>query len=119
MDKQKAQFSKTPLSITLYSGQQVLSHITILPVFFSQYILSCTHIYVFLSGVSQIKQKKKYRYEIQFIMNCLFLPRLREMLLLQKSLRFFSFSNILLGIFFIYISNAIPKVPYTLPQPAP
>ena len=25
------------------------------------------------------------------------------------------FSNFLLGIFFIYISNAIPKVPYTLP----
>jgi hypothetical protein len=25
----------------------------------------------------------------------------------------------LLDIFFIYISNAIPKVPYTLPQPAP
>jgi hypothetical protein len=29
----------------------------------------------------------------------------------------FSFSNFLLGIFFIYISNAIPKVPYTLPPP--
>jgi hypothetical protein len=27
------------------------------------------------------------------------------------------FSNFLLGIFFIYISNAIPKVPYTLPLP--
>jgi hypothetical protein len=27
------------------------------------------------------------------------------------------FSNFLLGIFFIYISNAIPKVPYTLTQP--
>jgi hypothetical protein len=25
----------------------------------------------------------------------------------------------LLGIFFIYISNAIPKVPHTLPHPAP
>jgi hypothetical protein len=25
------------------------------------------------------------------------------------------FSNFLLDIFFIYISNAIPKVPYTLP----
>ena len=30
---------------------------------------------------------------------------------------FFSFSNFLLGIFFIYISNATPKVPYTLPLP--
>jgi hypothetical protein len=28
------------------------------------------------------------------------------------------FSNFLLGIFFIYISNAIPKVPYTLQPPA-
>jgi hypothetical protein len=27
------------------------------------------------------------------------------------------FSNFLLDIFFIYISNAIPKVPYTLPPP--
>jgi hypothetical protein len=30
---------------------------------------------------------------------------------------FFSFSNFLLDIFFIYISNAILKVPYTLPLP--
>jgi hypothetical protein len=28
---------------------------------------------------------------------------------------FFLFFNILLGIFLIYISNAIPKVPHTLP----
>jgi hypothetical protein len=27
----------------------------------------------------------------------------------------FNFFQFLLGIFFIYISNAIPKVPYTLP----
>jgi hypothetical protein len=27
------------------------------------------------------------------------------------------FFNFLLDIFFIYISNAIPKVPYTLPPP--
>jgi hypothetical protein len=27
------------------------------------------------------------------------------------------FLKFLLGIFFIYISNAIPKVPYTLPSP--
>jgi hypothetical protein len=27
--------------------------------------------------------------------------------------------KILLDIFFIYISNAIPKVPYTLPPPSP
>jgi hypothetical protein len=27
------------------------------------------------------------------------------------------FSNFLLGTYFIYISNAIPKVPYTLPCP--
>jgi hypothetical protein len=27
------------------------------------------------------------------------------------------FKNFLLDIFFIYISNAIPKVPYTLPMP--
>jgi hypothetical protein len=30
---------------------------------------------------------------------------------------FFFDSFFLLGIFFIYISNAIPKVPYTLPAP--
>jgi hypothetical protein len=30
---------------------------------------------------------------------------------------FFSFSNFLLGIFFIYILNAIPKVSSTLPPP--
>jgi hypothetical protein len=30
---------------------------------------------------------------------------------------FFSFNNFLLGIFFICISNAIMKVPYTLPPP--
>jgi hypothetical protein len=29
------------------------------------------------------------------------------------------FFNFLLDIFFIYISNAIPKVPYILPHPAP
>jgi hypothetical protein len=29
------------------------------------------------------------------------------------------FSNFLLDIFFIYISNAIPKVPYTLPPARP
>jgi hypothetical protein len=29
----------------------------------------------------------------------------------------FIFLNFLLGIFFIYISNAILKVPYTLPRP--
>jgi hypothetical protein len=32
---------------------------------------------------------------------------------------FFFFSNFLLDIFFIYISNAILKVPYTLPLLAP
>ena len=31
----------------------------------------------------------------------------------------FFFSQFLLDIFFIYISNAIPKVPYTLSHPAP
>jgi hypothetical protein len=31
----------------------------------------------------------------------------------------FFFFSFLLDIFFIYISNAIPKVPYTLPCPAP
>jgi hypothetical protein len=30
---------------------------------------------------------------------------------------FFSFLKLLLGIYFIYISNAIPKVPHTLPHP--
>jgi hypothetical protein len=30
-----------------------------------------------------------------------------------------SLKKFLLDIFFIYISNAIPKVPYTLPRPAP
>jgi hypothetical protein len=29
------------------------------------------------------------------------------------------FKKILWDIFFIYISNVIPKVPYTLPRPAP
>jgi hypothetical protein len=29
------------------------------------------------------------------------------------------FSLFLLGIYFIYISNAIPKVPHTLPHPLP
>jgi hypothetical protein len=32
-----------------------------------------------------------------------------------KKLNFFSFLIFLLGIFLIYISNAIPKVPHTLP----
>jgi hypothetical protein len=31
----------------------------------------------------------------------------------------FLFFNLFLGIFFIYISNAIPKVPHTLPHPLP
>jgi hypothetical protein len=31
----------------------------------------------------------------------------------------FFFHLFLLDIFFIYISNAIPKVPYTLPKPFP
>jgi hypothetical protein len=31
----------------------------------------------------------------------------------------FFFFNFLLDIFFIYISNVIPKVPYTLPLPCP
>jgi hypothetical protein len=30
-----------------------------------------------------------------------------------------SFLNFLWDIFFIYISNAIPKLPYALPDPAP
>jgi hypothetical protein len=32
---------------------------------------------------------------------------------------YFLFFNFLLDIFFIYISNAVSKVPYTLPHPAP
>jgi hypothetical protein len=32
---------------------------------------------------------------------------------------FFNIYNFLLGIFFIYISNAIPKVPHTPPLPYP
>jgi hypothetical protein len=32
---------------------------------------------------------------------------------------FFIFQNFLLGIYFFYISNAIPKVPHTLPYPLP
>jgi hypothetical protein len=32
---------------------------------------------------------------------------------------FFSFFLFLLGIYFIYISNAIPKVPHMLPYPLP
>jgi hypothetical protein len=35
------------------------------------------------------------------------------------SIIFLNFNSFLLGIFFIYISNDIPKVPYTLPCPAP
>jgi hypothetical protein len=34
-----------------------------------------------------------------------------------KTVGFFPQNNFLLDIFFIYISNAIPKVPYTLPPP--
>jgi hypothetical protein len=30
---------------------------------------------------------------------------------------FLTFSNFFIGIFFSYILNAIPKIPYTLPQP--
>jgi hypothetical protein len=40
---------------------------------------------------------------------------------LRGSFMFFCFcfiSHFLLGIFFLYISNAIPKDPYTLPPPA-
>ena len=37
--------------------------------------------------------------------------------LLSHSSPYLLFFNFLLGIFFIYISNAIPKVPYTLPLP--
>jgi hypothetical protein len=40
--------------------------------------------------------------------------------LADQNYKFFFFKFFLLGIFFIYISNAIPKVPYTLsPRPAP
>jgi hypothetical protein len=38
----------------------------------------------------------------------------------DHSVNVFTFLKIfLLGIFFIYISNAIPKVPHTLPPPLP
>jgi hypothetical protein len=37
--------------------------------------------------------------------------------LLGKIIYLNYFFNFLLDIFFIYISNVIPKVPYTLPQP--
>jgi hypothetical protein len=37
----------------------------------------------------------------------------------QKNPVSFFFSNFLLDVFFIYISNAIPKVPYTLPPSCP
>jgi hypothetical protein len=37
----------------------------------------------------------------------------------RENFKFFFFVQFLLGIYFIYISNAIPKVPYTLPTPAP
>jgi hypothetical protein len=36
-----------------------------------------------------------------------------------KRTQFFYFYYFLLDIFFIYISNTIPKVPYILPHPAP
>jgi hypothetical protein len=36
---------------------------------------------------------------------------------LKKTFKFLFFSNFLLDLFFIYISNAIPKVTYTLPLP--
>jgi hypothetical protein len=35
----------------------------------------------------------------------------------DRSTASFKKKNFLLDIFFIYISNAIPKVPYTLPPP--
>ena len=41
------------------------------------------------------------------------------LLLLLLLLSYSVFSQFLLGIFFIYISNAISKVPYTLPRPSP
>jgi hypothetical protein len=38
----------------------------------------------------------------------------------SSSINFYLFFKMyLLGIFFIYISNAIPKVPHTLPHPLP
>jgi hypothetical protein len=36
-----------------------------------------------------------------------------------KNKYYFNLKQILLDIFFIYISNAIPKVPYPSPHPAP
>jgi hypothetical protein len=44
---------------------------------------------------------------------------LEEPRVLSLVLFFFFFLIFLLDIFFIYISNAIPKVPYTLPPPPP
>ena len=39
--------------------------------------------------------------------------------LTQDDIFFFFSTNFLLGIYFIYISNAILKVPYTSPAPLP
>ena len=41
----------------------------------------------------------------------------RESILIGSHMFIFFFFQFLLGIFFLYISNAIPKVPHTLPYP--
>jgi hypothetical protein len=43
----------------------------------------------------------------------------REGPILHSLIAFFFFLNILLGIFLIYISNAIPKVPHAHPPHSP
>jgi hypothetical protein len=48
-------------------------------------------------------------------LSCLEVSAGKFIFLFLFSFLFFSFLKILLDIFFIYISNAIPKVPYTLP----
>jgi len=40
-----------------------------------------------------------------------------EILFYFDNIKWNIFSQFLLGIYFTYISNAIPKVPYTLPAP--
>jgi hypothetical protein len=54
-------------------------------------------------------RKNKYQYFLKF----------RKLNRIFSKLIFFSFSNFSLGIFLIYISIAILKVPYTFPPPPP
>jgi hypothetical protein len=52
-------------------------------------------------------------------MECLYILRIYLFIFILKTECFIFFLQFLLGIYFIYISNAIPKVPHTPPTPLP